>query len=83
MKMKTDGECSKQIIHIAQLQDICRRTLDILNEEKFFDKTSTKDGWHASMFNDLTKASEGQELKTFYKMMNLAADVIRDLEKKK
>ena len=75
------GDCRKQALHIAQLQNLCKRTLDILETEGFFDKTSTKDGWHASLFNDLKKSADGQELKTFDKMMNLAADVMEELQK--
>ena len=59
-------ECETQL---AELQNLCMRTLEILNEEKFFDKTSTTDGWHSSLHRDLTKASNGKQFKFFTELM--------------
>ena len=51
--------------HIAQLQELCGRVLSILEEENFFESTRDGEFWYSSIFNDLTKAREGVELKTF------------------
>ena len=57
----TNQECQ-----IAQLQELCRRTLEILDSEDFWDNTTTDDGfYHASLKTDLEKASKGKEFKMF------------------
>ena len=75
---------TKQDIHIAQLQDLCGRTLAILEDENFFEKTADSGGYqYTSLFTDLTKAREGKELKTFNLMYSRCIDVIKELEDKK
>jgi len=59
-------ECETQL---AELQNLCMRTLEILNEEKFFDKTSTTDGCHSSLHIDLINASNGKQFKFFTELM--------------
>jgi tRNA C32,U32 (ribose-2'-O)-methylase TrmJ len=55
---------------LAELQHLCLRTLEILNDEKFFDKTMDKDGfWHSSLEKDLIKASNGKEFRMFLELM--------------
>jgi len=60
----------KDEAQLAELQCLCNRTLEILNDEKFFDKTMDGDGfWHSSLEKDLKKASQGKEFKMFLELM--------------
>lgn len=62
-------------VDLAHHQELAIRTLAILDDEKFFDKTSTDDGWHSALHRDLTKASEGEEFKLFQKLMKRANEI--------
>ena len=54
---------------IAQLQELCCRTLAILEDEGFFGQTCDGEFWHASLHRDLTKAAMGREFKLFKELM--------------
>ncbi len=59
-------ECETQL---AELQHLCMRTLEILDEENFWIKTE-KDGFlHSSLQRDLKKASDGKQFKMFRELM--------------
>ena len=67
---------------IAELQDLCRRTLSILESEGFF-KCNSDGFWHSSLHRDLTKAASGKELKQLSNYLMLAHRVIKELEENK
>lgn len=55
---------------LAQLQELCSRTLSILIDENFFETSLDKDGYgHVSLERDLKKASKGKEFKLFLELM--------------
>ena len=60
---------TKQELQIAELQSLCARTLEILREEKFFNKTMKGEAWHSSLYRDLKKASNGKEFKMFIELI--------------
>ncbi len=65
MKKLSNIECQ-----LAQLQELCGRTLIILNEEKFFQTAVDNEGYgHTSLERDLRKASQGKEFKMFIELM--------------
>ena len=60
---------TKQELQIAELQSLCARTLEILKDEKFFDKTMKGEAWHSSLYRDLKRAGDGKEFKMFINMI--------------
>lgn len=71
---------SEKDMHIAELQNLCKYTLGVLEKEKFFDKTSEDGFWYVSLRMNLIKASEGKELKSFKTMYNLSVKSIKELQ---
>lgn len=61
----SDLECQ-----LAQLQELARRTLAILNECNFFETCVDEEGYaHVSLERDLIKAADGKEFKTFIELL--------------
>jgi len=67
---------TKQELQIAELQSLCSRTLEVLEEEKFFDKTMEGEVWYSSLYRDLKKARDGKEFKMFI-------NIVKELNKQK
>ena len=64
MKKLSNLECQ-----LAQLQELCIRTLVILDDEDFFSTSATKNSNYVSLKRDLEKASKGKEFKLFVDLM--------------
>lgn len=63
-------------LQIAELQALCSRTLAILEEHNFFERTLTTDGYsYSNLLRDLKKAQDGDEFKTFKYMMERLSDI--------
>jgi hypothetical protein len=68
---KQETSMTKDQLQIAELQSLCARTLGVLEEEKFFEKTIDGETGYYTLHRDLEKARDGKEFKMFIEIIKV------------
>jgi hypothetical protein len=71
---KQEASMTNEELQIAELQSLCARTLKVLEEEKFFEKTLDGETGYYTLHRDLEKARDGKEFKMFMEIIKTLKD---------